>query len=518
MSARPRFHAAAWVAVLIAAGFGGFCVARPAAAAEPRCLVIDVFPRSAEGEAREAEERVVDAVAAFARERNGMVMVRRFIDTNPDDRAEFERLQAKYHFAADATPVITVCGRVMHGVRDPAVIPGRLREALEVEVFTRPGCARCTAAKDWLATLRTRYPAFETAVFDLAVDAEARSHLAALVKRHRTAAASVPVLHVCNRIVVGFDRGETTGTRIEALLEPWSRPCREPIGSADDHAGSAHTDSAPIGSAPTGSAPTGNAFDVPAEFFEEDGETGIDLPLFGRIDSRALGMPLFTIVIGLVDGFNPCAMWVLLLLLSILVNIRDRLRIILIAGTFVLVSGLAYFAFMAAWLHVFEWIGYLRPVQIALGLLAITIGAIHVKDFFAFKRGVSLSIPESAKPGIYERMRRIVTAENLPAALLTTFTLAVLVNIVELLCTAGLPALYTNILSRQGYSLAGRYGYLALYIAAYMFDDALMVAAVVWSFSKFKLQETGGRWLKLISGAVILVLGLVMLLRPEWLE
>ena len=500
MSAGLRFRAAAraavWFAVLLtvwlAAVFGGRCSGRPVAAAEPRCLVIDVYLGAA------AEEPVVEAVAAFARERAGVRMVRRFIDTNPDDRADFDRLAAKYRFAADATPVITVCGRVMYGVRDPAVIPGRLREALEVEVFTRPGCARCTAAKEWLPTLRARYPAFETAVFDLTVDAGARSLLADLVKRHRTAAASVPVLHVCNRIVVGFDRGETTGTRIEALLEPWSRPCAEPIGSDDDQAG--------------------NAFDVPAAFFDEDGETGIDLPLLGRVDSRTLGMPLFTIVIGLVDGFNPCAMWVLLLLLSILVNIRDRLRIILIAGTFVLVSGIAYFAFMAAWLHVFEWIGYLRPVQIALGLLAITIGAIHVKDFFAFKQGVSLSIPESAKPGIYERMRRIVTAENLPAALLTTFTLAVLVNIVELLCTAGLPALYTNILSRQGYSLAGRYASLALYIAAYMFDDALMVAAVVWSFSKFKLQETGGRWLKLVSGAVILGLGLVMLFRPEWLE
>jgi hypothetical protein len=509
MFAGPRFRAAASiVACSMAAGLGNVCVERPVAAAESRCLVIDVFPGG------DAEEPVVEAVAAFARTRDGVAMIRRFIDTNPDDRAAFERLAAKYRFAVDATPVIAVCGRVMVGVRDPAVIPGRLREALEVEVFTRPGCARCTAAKDWLPTLRARYPAFETAVFDLTVDAGARSLLTDLVTRHRTAAASVPVLHVCNRIVVGFDRGETTGTRIEALLEPWSRPCQEPIGSAAAEVPAA---------APRNDA--GTSFDAPAEFFDDDPSAGsgdidtdIDLPLLGRVDSRALGMPLFTVVVGLVDGFNPCAMWVLLLLLSILVNVRDRFRIILIAGTFVLVSGIAYFAFMAAWLHVFEWIGYLRPVQIALGLLAITIGAIHVKDFFAFKRGVSLSIPESAKPGIYERMRRIVTAENLPAALLTTLTLAVLVNVVELLCTAGLPALYTNILSRQGYSLAGRYGYLALYIAAYMFDDALMVAAVVWSFSKFKLQETGGRWLKLVSGAVILLLGFVMLLRPDWLE
>jgi uncharacterized membrane protein HdeD (DUF308 family) len=177
----------------------------------------------------------------------------------------------------------------------------------------------------------------------------------------------------------------------------------------------------------------------------------------------------------------------------------------------------AYFAFMAAWLHVFDWIGCLRPVQIALGMIAITIGIVHVKDLFAFEKGLSLSIPEAAKPGIYARMRRIVTAESLLGAILGAFTLAVLVNIVELLCTAGLPVLYTHVLSLQGYSTPVRYGYLGLYIAAYMFDDALMVAGVVATLSRFKLQETGGRWLKLVSGVVILLLGGVMLFRPEWL-
>jgi hypothetical protein len=211
-------------------------------------------------------------------------------------------------------------------------------------------------------------------------------------------------------------------------------------------------------------------------------------------------------------------MWVLLLLLSILVNLQDRVRMLAIAGTFVVVSGAAYFAFMAAWLNVFEWIGCLRPVQVALGLTALAIGVVHVKDFFAPDSGPSLSIPAAAKPGIYARMRRVVTAENLPAALAAAFTLAVLVNVVELLCTAGLPALYTNVLSRRGYADAARYGYLGLYVAAYMFDDAVMVAIAVATLSRLKLQETSGRWLKLVSGAVILGLGLVMLLRPEWLE
>ena len=96
--------------------------------------------------------------------------------------------------------------------------------------------------------------------------------------------------------------------------------------------------------------------------------------------------------------------------------------------------------------------------------------------------------------------------------------LAVSVNMIELLCTAGLPALYTNILTQRGYTPAVRYGYLGLYIAAYIFDDSLMVAGVVLSMSRVKLQESGGRWLKLISGGVILALGIVMLVAPGWLE
>lgn len=249
-----------------------------------------------------------------------------------------------------------------------------------------------------------------------------------------------------------------------------------------------------------------------------DSEESIAVPIFGRIDAGKLGLPLFTIAIGLVDGFNPCAMWVLLFLLSILVNVKDRRRILLIAGTFVFISGLAYFVFMAAWLNVFLLVGYLRGVQIALGILAVVVGTIHIKDFFAFKKGISLSIPESAKPGIYQRVRHIVTAENLIGALIGSIILAVLVNIVELLCTAGLPALYTHILTMHQLPAWQNYAYLILYNVAYMFDDGLMVAIVSWTLSKSKLQETQGRWLKLISGTVIAVLGILMIVKPNWLH
>ena len=237
----------------------------------------------------------------------------------------------------------------------------------------------------------------------------------------------------------------------------------------------------------------------------------------GQVNWRAWGLPAFTFAVGLVDGFNPCAMWVLLFLLSLLVNLQNRWKIMAVAGTFVFISGVAYFLFMSAWLNVAQLFMLLRPAQIALGVLGITVGAVHVKDFFAFKKGVSFSIPDAAKPQFYERMRRIVHAETLWAAIAGASVLAVLVNFIELLCTAGLPAMYTGILSMQKFPVWENYLYLLLYIVAYMFDDALMVALVVITLGKHKLQEKGGRMLKLVSGAVILRLGVTMIVKPEWL-
>lgn len=459
--------------------------ATAASAAEPerRCIVVDVYTRVDEP----GDDAVFAAAERFAAERPGLLIVRRFPAVSTEDRAALAAIAGRHGFAADGLPVIHACGHAFAAVAADAVAR-RLADALRVEMFVRPGCGRCRAAKEWLPGFAARHPGLEIVEIDIAADPAERDRLRDLVRAHRLAAASVPAFHLANRLVVGFDRADTTGARIEQVLAPGSRPCRVAIGAGAD-----------------------------AEPAADGGDETVDVPMFGRLDAARLGMPLFTLAIGLVDGFNPCAMWVLLLLLSILVNLEDRLRILAVAGTFILISGLAYLAFMAAWLNVFEWIGCLRPVQIVLGTLAVGIGLIHVKDFVALGHGPTLSIPAAAKPGIYARIRRIVNAENLPAAIAGAVVLAVLVNMVELLCTAGLPALYTNVLAGRGYAPAIRYGYLGLYIAAYMFDDALMVAGVVATLRQCRLQETGGRWLKLVSGGVILALGLVMLLRPEWL-
>jgi hypothetical protein len=184
-----------------------------------------------------------------------------------------------------------------------------------------------------------------------------------------------------------------------------------------------------------------------------------------------------------------------------------------VAGVFVAVEGLAYFVFMAAWLNLFLLIGLSRASELAIAVIAILAGAINLKDFWAFGAGISLSIPASAKPGIYNRMRRILLAENLAGAMLGAVVLAVLVQIVELLCTSGFPALYTRILTLRQMQGLDYYGYLLLYNLAYMLDDLIVLGIGVVTLSQRRLQEKEGRRLKLLSGLVMLGLGMYLFLR-----
>ena len=346
----------------------------------------------------------------------------------------------------------------------------------DIEVFVRAGCPHCEAAKVFLDQLRRERPSLQITIHDVAENVTARQRLATLSVEHAIANSGVPTFLIGPDLIVGFLSADTTGTEIRSLLD------RREQGTTSYRT-----------------------------------VESIPMPWFGELRVRDLGLPLFTITIGLLDGLNPCSMWVLLFMLSLLAGLADRAKMLLIAGTFVAVEGLAYFAFMAAWLNLFLLIGISRITELTLGGIGVVAGAINIKDFWAFRRGISLGIPDAAKAGLYARMRRILQAENIVAALVGTVLLAVLVQAVELLCTAGLPALYTRILTMHQLDWWAYYGYLILYNIVYMLDDVVVLAIGIITISHYRLQEREGRWLKLISGLVMAGLGAVLLLQPKWL-
>ena len=355
-----------------------------------------------------------------------------------------------------------------------------------IEFFWKTACTYCEEAKQVLEEFRLTHPEVQIISYNVYENPLALERLESYANGQQIA---VPAFYSSGRLIIGYSDKE----RLIAQLEN-SKFGLMP-GSTD-----------------------GSCQVVETECAEKHKDKFIKIPLVGKVDPTKMGMPVFTIVLGLIDGFNPCAMWVLLFLLSLLVNLKDRKRMAMIAAVFVLVSGIVYFAFMAAWLNFFIIVEISRKLQIGLGCLAALVGFIHVKDFFAFKKGLSLSIPDKFKPKIYKQARQVIQSQSLLSSLAAVTLLATMVNMVELACTAGLPVIFTQILTQNVDSHLAYYGYLLLYNLAYMFDDGLMVAVSVFTLNKTKLQEKGGRTLKLISGLTLVGLAILMIWFPSYLS
>lgn len=306
-------------------------------------------------------------------------------------------------------------------------------------------------------------------------------------------ARSVPAFFVCGQMLTGYDDAEGMGARILGL----ARFCRQ--------------------AAQAGGSGAVRADGNPAAVAGASGGT-IDLPLFGTLETDSLSLPLFTLVIAGLDAFNPCAFFVLLFLLSLLVHARSRGRMLLVGGTFVLFSGLVYFLFMAAWLNLFLVVGGTPVVTAVAGVIALVIGIVNVKDYFWLHQGPTLSIPKQAKPGLFRRMRGLVAADNLGAMLIGTVALALAANSYELLCTAGFPMVFTRVLTLSTLSAVEHYGYLILYNLIYILPLLAIVLVFTFTLGSRKLSEDQGRVLKLLSGLMMLGLGVLMLAAPERLS
>ena len=343
-------------------------------------------------------------------------------------------------------------------------------------------CPHCIQAHPAIAAIPKARPWVRLHALELTRHPENARLYQAMAEQVGEEANSVPALLFCGEMQVGWDSDDTTGERIRQRLDA----CQTSAASAGPN------------------RVAGAQAAVPP----------IELPLIGPIDPAHLSLPLLTLVLAGLDAFNPCAFFVLLFLLSLLVHQRNRTRMLVIGGIFVTISGLMYFAFMAAWLSLFQLLGHLDGVTRAAGALAVLVGILNVKDFLLFGQGPSLSIPESKKPDIFRRARAILGADRLPAMMAATVLLAIAANFYELLCTAGFPMVYTRLLTLADLTPGGRLAYLAAYNLIYVLPLGLIVILFARHLGARKLSEREGRLLKLLSGIMMLGLGALLLLAP----
>jgi hypothetical protein len=354
--------------------------------------------------------------------------------------------------------------------------PGPDGVQVHVYLFWSKDCPHCLAARPGLLDLAARHAWIRLHDHELSTQPGNVERFVELADEVGGKARAVPTMVYCGRMEVGLDSSKDAMTGLLGRLEA----CRaQPDAGAQSVTPPLH------------------------------------LPLLGELDPARYSLPLLTVLIAGMDAFNPCAFFVLLFLLSLLVHQSDRRRMALIGGVFVAFSGLMYFAFMAAWLNLFIVLGSLPWATGAAGLLALLVGAANVKDFVRWRQGMSLSISDSGRATIFDRARRLLRAESLPAMLAATVVLAVSANFYELLCTAGFPMVFTRLLTLHGGGLARYYLYLVLYNVVYVLPLLAIVIAFVRTLGARKLSEREGRLLKLLSGTMMLGLGALLLLAPD---
>lgn len=358
------------------------------------------------------------------------------------------------------------------GARVPSAV-------FELVFFWGVGCPHCEEAKPFVDTLERERPDLRVVRVESRKDPEGRRRFVDTMNGLGASAVGVPTFVVGERYVTGFVKGESEA-QVRSLVETRRR-------------------------------------ELEGDRAADAGDTHVRLPLLGEVDPKSVSLPWLTLVVGLADGVNPCAMWVLVVLLGILMHVRETKRMVLYAGTFVVMSGVVYFGFMVAWSTLFELLGFSRVATTVLGVGLLGMGLVNLKDVVWFKKGVSLVIPESQKPGLFRRMRAIAGAGSTPAAMAGIVALAFVVNLVELGCTLGLPAVYTRILSLRGLSRGARLGYIALYNVAYVVPLVVVVVGFVALRKRVTMTEKAARVLKGVSGTLLVVFGALFLVAPELL-
>ena len=355
--------------------------------------------------------------------------------------------------------------------------------------FWGDGCPHCAKEKPFLEKLEKKYP--EVKVFDFEVwgNSENRQLLIETGKKLNANVSGVPFTVVGEKYFVGWYDEKSTGASIEGAVQCVLRDdCRDVVGELL----------------------------VPKTEEKSPIPQKIKVPLIGEIETENLSLPVLSVVLGGLDGFNPCAMWTLLFLISLLLGMKDRKRMWILGSAFIFASAAVYFLFMAAWLNLLLFIGFIVWIRVIIGLLALGGGIYNLREFFVNKASCKVTGDEK-RQRVFEKLKAITQKRQFWLALGGIIILAAAVNLVELICSAGLPVVFTQILALSNLAKWQYYLYMLLYIFFFMLDDLFVFFAAMITLQMTGITTKYTRFSHLIGGILMLIIGLLLIFKPGWL-
>jgi thiol-disulfide isomerase/thioredoxin len=353
--------------------------------------------------------------------------------------------------------------------------------------FYHPSCPHCTDQKPFLDQLEARYDV-KFSRFDVSTS-YGKEQFLFYTQKHNLE-QKVPLTIFGDDFVQGFDTVTTTGVLIESKLQSH-------LGLTDDVNQSSDFSQSQLQST--------TSLD------------GLSAKISWLGDLKQYSLLTLAIILGLLDGFNPCAMWVLIVLISLVAQLNDKRRIWLIVGSFLLASGVLYFLFMTAWLNAFLFIGAVRPVMILIGLIAIGSGIFSIRAFVT-KEDMTCKVGDAKeKAATVSKMQEIINAPLSIATIFGIIVLAFVVNSIEFACSAAIPAVFTQTLVLSDVSGFMYYWYILVYVFFFMLDDLIIFSIAIFALSHIS-QDKYLRFSTIVGGIILLLLGVLLVFFPNLLS
>lgn len=378
-------------------------------------------------------------------------------------------------------------------------LQSKAADQLNVYFFYGEGCPHCAKEEVFLRTVQKTYPEVEVKSFEIYHNSENATLLKQVANLLGANVNGVPFSVIGDKYFIGYTQGITSSKIENRINECLESECTDAVGALIEV--SKETDE------------TDNSQDMG----QDAGEEMISLSILGKINATTFSLPIITIVLGALDGFNPCAMWTLLFLISLLLGTGNKKRMWVLGSAFIVASAFVYFLFMSAWLNLIIFLGLIFWIRVAIGLVALLGGGYSLREFWVNKKSVCKITNNGSRQRVFQKIRAVIERKSFVLALCGIIALAFVVNLVELVCSAGLPAVYTQILALNGLSTWQYYAYILLYILFFMADDLFVFFLAMKTLQITGLSTKYVRHSRLIGGVLMVAIGLLLIFRPELL-
>lgn len=383
------------------------------------------------------------------------------------------------------------------------ILPVNAKEndKITLYLFYGDGCPHCAEEKLFLDEIKGSYDNFEIVMYEVWKDKDNQDFLNKVKSELGIERSGVPVTIIGDTYMVGWS---------EALEGRVTRAIRF-------YKNNEYTDVVEQIKNGTYVKPVEEESGFEKEEEKSDEDATIDVPLIGKVNLKNVSLTTAGVVLGLIDGFNPCAMWVLLFLISMLLGMKDKKRMWIIGLTFLGSSALVYMLIMLSWLNIVVSIATSIWVRNAIAVVAIIGGIINLVNYFKHQDSGCSVVDEKKRKSVFSRIKKFTQEKSLILALIGAVALAFSVNIIELACSAGLPLVYTQLLAINNITGFGAFLYVLLYIIFFLLDDLVIFFIAMKTMEVTGFSTKYNKYSHLVGGLLMVAIGLLLILKPEWL-